>query len=207
MMRIQISLSFRKGTYGEIGEFCQNVISKTDGVKTYSKLQAQVTIVKPLLTTYEGAVLAAMNGGKLLTQAKLQAKNNLLDGMEDLAALTKVYAEGVASYVTDAGFLLKKKGVRRNQPLPQPELDYLKRGILSGTIVGEVKKLPPGVNEIGIKYSYDGWVTEQNGTYSTGKKFVLEGLDVKREVEIRVCYHGTFQRKSDDSLPMSIFVL
>ena len=31
-MRIQISLSFRKGTYGEIEEFCQQVISLTDSV-------------------------------------------------------------------------------------------------------------------------------------------------------------------------------
>ncbi len=206
-MRIQISLSFRKGTYGEIGEFCQNVISKTDGVPAYSELQAQVDIVKPLLVTYDNAVVAAMDGGKLLTQAKVKAKNDLLDAMEDLAALTKVYAEGVMSYATDAGFQLKKKPVRSNQPLPQPEWNYLKRGVLSGTVEGEIKNLPTGVKEVGIKHSYDGWATEKNGTYSTGKKFVLAGLDVRKEVEVKVCYLGTYQRKSDDSLPMQVFVL
>ena len=207
MMRIQISLSFRRGSYGEIGEFCQNVISKTDGVPSYSELQAQVDIVKPLLATYENAVVAAMDGGKLLTQAKIKAKVNLLDAMEDLAALTKVYAEGVESYATDAGFQLKKKSVRSNQPLPQPEWNFLKRGVLSGTVEGEIKNLPSGVKEVGIKHSYDGWATEKNGTYSTGKKFVLAGLDVKKEVEVKVCYLGTYQRKSDDSLPMQVFVL
>ena len=127
--------------------------------------------------------------------------------MEDLAALTKVYAEGVSSYVTDAGFHLKKKPVRSNQPLPQPEWNFLKRGVLSGTVEGEIKNLPAGVKEVGIKHSYDGWATEKNGTYSTGKKFVLAGLEVKREVEVKVCYLGTYQRKSDDSLAMPVFVL
>ena len=206
-MRIQISLSFRKGTYGEIGEFCQNIISKTDGVPAYSELQAQVDILKPLLTTYENAVVAALDGGRLLTQAKLKTKVDVLDAMEDLAALTKVYAEGVSSYVTDAGFHLKKKPVRSNQPLPQPEWNFLKRGVLSGTVEGEIKNLPAGVKEVGIKHSYDGWATEKNGTYSTGKKFVLAGLEVKREVEVKVCYLGTYQRKSDDSLAMPVFVL
>jgi hypothetical protein len=207
MMRIQISLSFRRGSYGEIGEFCQNVISRTDGVTAYNELQVQVDIVKPLLTKYESAVVAAMDGGKLLTQAKRKAKVNLLDAMEDLAALTKVYAKGVATYVTDAGFQLKKRAVRSNQPLPQPEWNFLKRGVLSGTVEGEIKNFPAGVKEVGIKHSYDGWATEKNGTYSTGKKFVLAGLEVKREVEVKICYLGTYQRKSDDSLPMQVFVL
>ena len=79
MMRIQISLSFRKGSYGEIEEFCQNVISKTDGVPAYNELQAQVDIIKPLLTTYDNAVVAAIDGGRLLTLAKLKAKNDLLN--------------------------------------------------------------------------------------------------------------------------------
>ena len=207
MMRIQISLSFRKGTYGEIEEFCQNVISRTDGVPAYNELQAQVDIVKPLLTTYDNAVVAAIDGGRLLTLAKLKGKNDLLDAMEDLASLAKVSAKGVPSYATNAGFQLKKKSVRSNQPFPKPEWNYLKRGVLSGTVEGEIKNLPVGVKEVGIKHSYDGWTTEENGTYSTGKKFVLAGLEVRKDVEVKVCFLGTFQRKSDDSLAMPVFVL
>lgn len=206
-MRVQILDSFRKGNYGEVSEFCHFVISKTDGIARYADLQAQVDIVKPLLTAFDAAVVAALDGGKLLTQAKKDAKENLLDSMDDLKSLTKVFSKGDPTYATDAGFKLKPKPVRSQQPLPEPVIDSLKRGVLSGTIEGLIKDFPPGVKEIGIKYSYDGWVTENNGTYSTGKKFILAGLEVKREVEVKVCYHGTYQRKSNDSDAMHIFVL
>ena len=206
-MSIQISLSFKFGTFAAISEFCHFIISKTDGVARYSDLQNQIDKIKPLLTTYDAAILAASDGGKLLTQAKREAKVELLNAMEILAALTKGFSNGDSTYVTDTGFQLRQKAVHSKQPLPQPEWVYLKRGILSGTIEGLIKNLPPGVKEIGIKYSYDGWVTEHNGTYCTGKKFILAGLEVKRDVEVKVIYHGTYQRKSNDSKPMPVFVL
>jgi len=207
MFRIQISLSFIQGTYGENEEFCQQVVMKTDGVVRYAELQPQVDIVKPLLVAFVNAVAAASDGGKLLTQAKLNAKADLLAAMEDMAAMTKVFAKGDKTYVTEAGFELRKKGVKSDGPLDRPEWSYLKRGILSGTVEGEVKNFPKGVNELGIKHSDDGWATERNGTYSSGKKFVLSGLDPKKEVEVKICFLGTFQRKSDDSVAMPIFVL
>ena len=206
-MRVQISLSFMQGTYGETEEFCRQVISKTDSVTRYVDLQAQVDIVKPSYLTFIDSVTAATHGGKLLTQAKLKAKNELLITMEDLAALAKVFAKGEESYATEAGFDLRKKAVRSNSPLERPELNYLKRGVLSGSIEGEIKNFPKGANEVGIKHSYDGWATVKNSIYTSGKKFNIENLEVKKDVEIKVCFIGTFQRKSDDSDPMSIFVL
>lgn len=206
-MRIQISLSFKQGTYAEIEKFGQQVILKTDGVKRYSDLQPQVTIVKSLFNTMVDAVAAASNGGKLLTKAKQEARKAFILGMEDLVDLVKVYAKGDETYVTGAGFDLIKKSTRSNAPFDRPKWNSIKRGVLSGTIEGEVKNFPKGVKELGIKHSYDGWMTENNGTYSTGKKFTLTGLDIKREVEIKVCFHGTYQRTSNDSVAMPIFVL
>lgn len=206
-MSIQISLSFKFGTFAAISEYCHFIISKTDGVVRYKDLKNQIDKIKPLLAAYDTAILAASDGGKLLTQVKRTAKVDLLNAMEILAALTKGFSDGDPTYVTDAGFQLRQKAVHSKQPLPQPDWVYLKRGILSGTVEGLIQNLPPGVKELGIKYSYDGWVNEHNGTYSTGKKFVLAGLEVRKEVEVKVIYLGTYQRKSNESKPMPVFVL
>jgi len=206
-MSIQVTSSYNRGSYGEVEESCQQIIFKTDGVARFSDLQQQVDIIKPLLQNFINAVAAATDGGKLLTQAKKKAKKELLVEMDMLKALVIVYAKGDPTYVTEAGFQLREKPVRNNQPFPQPQWVSLKRGVLSGTIEGELKKLPKGVTSVGIKHSYDGWVKELNGTYGTGQKFLLTGLDPKREVEVKVCFHGTFQRKSNDSDAMRIFVL
>ena len=116
------------------------------GVPRYVELQPQVDIVKPLLLAFVNAVAAASDGGKLLTQAKLNAKAELLDAMEDMALWVKVYAKSGKTYVTEAGFELKKKGVKSSAPLDRPEWSYLKRGVMSGTVEGEVKNCPKGVN-------------------------------------------------------------
>lgn len=206
-MSIYITSSYKQGSYGDVEEACQQIILKTDDVARFSDLQQQVDIIKPLLKTFINAVAAATDGGKLLTQAKKKAKKELLKEMDYLKALVAVFAKGDEDYVTEAGFKLREKPVRNNQPLPQPKWIDLKRGILSGTVDGELKNFPKGVTTVGIKHSYDGWVTEKNGTYTTGKKFVLKGLEPKKEVEVKVCFNGTFQRQSDDSDPMRIFVL
>jgi len=206
-MSIQITASYKRGTFGEIEESCQQIILKTDGVARFKDLQKQVVIVKAKLSIFIAAVAEATDGGKLLTQAKMIAKKELVRELDALKDLVKVFAKDDETYVTGAGFTLRAKPVRSNLPLAEPEWNSLKRGKLSGTVEGEVRSMPKGVSELGIKYSYDGWVTEHNGTYSTGKKFVLKGLEVKKEVEVKVCFHGTFQRKSNDSLPMPIFVL
>jgi hypothetical protein len=96
------------------------------------------------------------------------------------------------TYATEAGFTLRAKPVRGNLPFPKPEFNYLEGGRLSGTVKGEVKDMPKGATELSIKFSYDGWVTDERHTYSSGEKFTLEGLEVKREVEVKVSFYGTF---------------
>ena len=206
-MSINITASYKRGSYGEVEEACQQIVLKTDGVARFSDLQAQVDIIKPLLQTFTNAIAAATDGGKLLTQAKKKARKELISEMDILKALVLVFAKGDPTYVTEAGFKLREKPVRNNQPLPQPKWIDLKRGVLSGTVNGELKNFPKGVTSAGVKHSYDGWVTEKNGTYTTGQNFVLEGLEPRKEVEVKVCFHGTFQRRSDDSDSMKIFVL
>lgn len=207
-MKLQVSLGFRRGTYGQIEEFANQVIIKTDGVAEYAALQEQVNIVKPLLTKFINAVAAASDGGKQLTQAKLAAKKELVDQLEVLALLTQINAKGNEFYLLGAGFNSRKKPVNnRNKPLAKPEWKYLRRGVLSGTVEGEVMNFPSGTKEIGIQYSYDGWQTAHNGTYTSGKKFIVKGLDIKREVELKLTFNGSFQRKSDASDAKGVFVL
>ena len=206
-MSINITSSYKRGSYGDIEESCQQVMLKTDDVARFSDLQKQVDVIKPLLESFINAVAAAADGGKLLTQAKKKAKKELLNEMDILKSLVVIFAKGDEDYATEAGFKLREKPIRNNQPLSRPKWMNIKRGVLLGTIEGELKKFPKGVTSAGVKHSYDGWVTEKNGTYTTGQNFVLEGLESKREVEVKVCFHGTFQRKSNDSDSMSIFVL
>ena len=204
---INVSLEFKKKTYSELDDFCRQVIQKMDGSEAYVAEKLQVDIVKPLLESYQNAVAAASDGGKFLTQVKRESKTALLNEMHVLALQVQLNAKEDDNYVIGAGFTTVAKAKRHVQPFEQPQWKSIRRGVLSGTVECEVMNKPKGVNEIGVTYSTDGWQTVHNGTYSSAKKFIIKGLPTRQDVEFRLQFIGTHQRKSDPSPPIGIFVL
>jgi hypothetical protein len=206
-MNVKILLDFKRLNDAELIAFVLQILSNTDGIVQYVKLQEQVDIVKASFDVYTKSVEAAADGGKTLNLIKKQDRIKLLKDLQTLVLLTELNADGSEVYATGAGFSIRQKPQRSNQPLPMPVFKYVRRGVKSGTIVGELVNFPTGAREFSLLHSTDGGVTSTNGTSSSGKRFVLEVGVVEQRVQVQGYFIGTFQRKSDLCAPVEVFVL
>lgn len=206
-MTFRILFDFKKFIDAVVITFSGQLITKMDGVAKYAPLQAQVDVVKLATDAFSAAVDAASNGGKNLVRDKNDRKKELRAELEKLALLTQVQANGDSAYALNAGFNVQEKPQRSTAPLPQPVLKYLRRGEKSGTIVGEIENMPKGAKELCLLHSIDSFTTSANGTNSSSKKFTIDLGITEQRVQVRGYFIGTFQRKSDLSDSMEIFVL
>jgi hypothetical protein len=206
-MDVKILLDFKKMNFGKLMVFVLQLISKTDGVALYAKLQEQVDLVKISNDVFAKSVEDASDGGRTLGVIRKQDRLKLIKDLQNLVLLTELHADGSEVYAIGAGFNLRQKPQRSNQPLPVPVFKYVRRGVLSGTIVGELVNFPSGAREFNLLHSTDGGLTKTNGTSSSGKRFVLDVGVVEQRVQVQGYFIGTFQRKSDVSDSMEVFVL
>lgn len=206
-MNFKILVDYKRFSIADLLAFVMQLISKTDGVAKYKAIQKQVDIVKLSYDTFVKAVDAASDGGKTLTLLRTQQKMVLIKDLGDLVLLTQLHANGDEAYATGAGFNTRAKPQRSNLPFPKPVLKYLRRGVKSGTVEGELKDFPKGVKEFSLLHSTDGGVTKSNGTSTSGKRFILDLGITEQRVQVSGYFLGTFQRKSDECDAMEVFVL
>lgn len=199
-------LAFKKANDSELSVFAADVVSKTAGNDRYAAEQTQVEAVNAAQQVFEQAIYRASDGGRSLILIRRNKRVELELELSKLAKMLELHVDETADFFTETGFELRKKAVSNRGPLDQPVLRALRQGVLSGTLEGEVENFPKGVRQIGVEFSTDGqsW---RNGTYSTGKRFVLENLNPKLEYKVRIKFIGTYQRKSDWSDPLSAFVM
>lgn len=184
-----------------------DVVTATYDEPAYAGVQLQAEEVKIAGVEFTTACTNAAYGGTTLISTKNSKRAVLLEKLDNLGTALQLTVKDDLTYITNAHFSVKQQGQRSTEPLPDPVLDFVQRGVLEGTVDGKVKALPKGVKAIAVEYSADGGLTWQNGTYSTGLKFSLSGLDSRKEYRVRVRYHGTFQRTSNPSVEMPVFVL
>jgi hypothetical protein len=86
-------------------------------------------------------------------------------------------------------------------------IKYLRRGVKSGTVGGELVDFPKGSREFSLLHSTDGGVTKLNGTSTSGKRFIIDLGVMEQRVQVSGYFLGTFQRKSEECDAMDVFVL
>jgi hypothetical protein len=196
-----------KMTDDRLRSHAANVVSATDGVPAYESVATEAASVKVRYTAFSSASEAAANGGKSLTLTKNDAKKALLDALDVLGTALQLTVREDLTYITNAYYEYRTQPVRSEEPLPDPILEFVNTGTLTGTVVGKLKALSKGVKAVAIEHSKDEGETWVNGTYATGRRFTISGLEVRKDYLVRALYHGTFQRTSNPSKPMPVFVL
>ncbi len=184
-----------------------NVVDATYKKPDYEGVATEADSVQVRYNEFDAACAAAANGGKSLTEVKQAKRTALLEALDALGTALQLTVKEDLSYITNAQYQYRSQPVKSSEPLPDPTQAYVMAGVLSGTVVGKVADLPKGVKSIAVEYSDDNGLTWKNGTYSTGKKFTLAGLVPRKDYLVRVVYHGTFQRTSNPSKPLPVFVL
>ncbi len=185
----------------------KDVTEATFKQPAYEAVATEANSAKGRYDEFEAASVAAANGGTTLNETKYNKRTSFLESLDALGTALQLTVKDDLTYVTNAHYQYRNQPVKRNEPLPDPSLEFVATGVLSGTVVGKVSHFPTGVTSIAVEYSIDGGLTWQNGTYSTGMKFTLAGLAVRKDYQVRVIYHGTYQRTNNPSKPLPVFVL
>lgn len=206
-MAYNILLDFKKYPDPNLVIFAKNVNTRMKDNARYLTEQPQVDKCIASLQGFESAVTDAQDGGRVLNQIRTEMRSIMLTDFTVLAKMLELHVNEDLTFFTEAGFFVRKRPVRSELPLERPILKFIKQGILSGSIDGEVENFPIQVTQLGVRYSTDHGTTWQNGTYSSGKRFTLSGLNPRKEHLVAVVFLGTQQRMSDWSEAMQLFVL
>jgi hypothetical protein len=204
---MKILLDFKRLPIAELLLFILNVIKK---MKDNSKYEAESSRLKAVEASYDLLVVAtteADKGGAVKKDARDIQRGKTLKEMDMLVQLMELHTEAAETFFLEAGFQLRKTPTRQDGPLEKPIFNYVRQGVLSGTIDGAVKNYPVSATQLALRYSEDKGLTWVNGTYAAGKRFSMVGLPIRKDVLVSACYHGTHQRMSDWSDPVSVFVL
>ena len=206
-MNYLILLDFKKYSDEDLLAFGEDFGTRMTGKPRYAGEQTQLGITQTSLGAYKLAYSNASDGGRSLRDIREAQRNAFLAEVMLLVRLMETHTTEDITFFTEAGFKVRNKPVKEEGPLPKAALDYVKLGIKSGTVIGKAKKLPKSVVQIAVEYSTDNGVTWHNGTYSSGKKFLLEELTPRMDYLVRICYLGTRQRTGDWSKPLPVFVV
>lgn len=208
MYEIIVMLDFIRAQDDSLLKFLEVVLTRMKGNARYAKEQDQVLAVETDFNAFTKCLADCSNGGKALIQLKNEQRKVLEASARKLAKLVEIDADG-PDYVLEAGFKLHAKSQQNRAPFPAPTIEYLGRGTLSGTIEGFSSDFLPGVKQIAAEWRGVSDPTGEwnNGVYSTGKKFQLKDLPPRTDVEVRIRFIGTYQRESDPSAAVPVFVL
>ncbi len=205
-MNFNVLFSFKREKDPALVLFSQQVVEKTKGNVTYEPEQAQVTKVETATRDFETAIANASTGDRDKIKRRNEKRAALELELTLLGKMLEMRIVEVETFYTEAGFEVRKSPVRNRQPFDQPKIKSLNQGTLSGTIAGITQDFPEGVTQLAAQHSQDNGSNWENGTYSNGKRFLVQGLEIRKEYLVRVRFHGTHGRISDWSEPVAFFV-
>lgn len=104
MKSLKVALSFNRLPDGELSAFTNNVSTCITGNTSFAKSPVSMTDLTKLLATFDGAVSAALAGGKALTVAKQAARDELLAALQKIAAYVQIVADGDMALLLASGF-------------------------------------------------------------------------------------------------------
>jgi type IV secretory pathway VirJ component len=104
MKSLKVALSFNRLPDGELSAFSNNVITCMTGNTSFAKSPVSMADLTKLVGTFDGAVSAALAGGKALTAAKQAARDELLAALQKIAAYVQIVADGDMALLLASGF-------------------------------------------------------------------------------------------------------
>jgi hypothetical protein len=201
-------LDFKEGSDAELVSNTQIKLIRTKDVPAYKQEEAEVIVVEEELHAFIVAMSAAKSGGTEEKRIRDEQRTELEASLEALGNALIAHANGNPLYVTDTTFKLRQsEGGQTRQPLEAPRWNYLRRGVLSGTLSGEVANLPKGARGLMVQWRIVGDEQYTMAQPSNGKRITLSGLPILVKVEVRVRFFGTHNRMSDWSIPYPIDVV
>lgn len=173
-MSIQkVSLGFAALSDSDLDAFTENVIKGMTGNAHYTTPIPPLTVLSTGLAAFTGALAAAAGGGKALTAAKNEQRQNLLAILRQLAAYVQGACFNDLSNLLSSGFSATSTS-RTQSPLVQPKILGITNGVsttltLNVTAVSNAKSYE-------VRFSTTPGTWQDGGTYTQARRLVVPGL-------------------------------
>jgi hypothetical protein len=201
--KYRVSLVYKKWQDSVVDEFAGHTVTCLTGNAAFPSTPVKLADVTALQTAFRTAIDAAADGGTQLTALKNQARESLLDVLDQNAT----YIQGLASH--DLA-LLKSSGYptvstnRAQTPLPAPAI----AAVLNEQTAQLVVRLSPIANayayEVQVSTGTSGW--KSAGAFTQARRIVLTGLASGAVYSIEARAIGGSTGCSDWSDPLSHIV-
>ncbi len=208
---LKIRLSHNGVSQKELNDFAELHIFKMDGNPIYSEFQSLITTLKPLVETFNVALINAKLGGADRTEAKNKAKEAVYNFLTKLTKTMELKAsdllqeEGEA-FVKGAGFELSqtKGGNKMKTYLETPVLTIEnikgRRGAIDMNWARIEGAITYGLEELDSEGKW------QNGKYCSQTSLQLTDLEVGAKKTYRLKGIGAGTLVSGYSEPVTIWV-
>jgi hypothetical protein len=208
MKKLKVSKQSYLRLEGEkLVNYAQNLLAQCEAQPAFAVVASQIAAVKTAVEDFDATLPDAVNGGRDRLTRKKHALDFLLDKLDQLVGAVEV-ARLPAEVMERGGFELAsgRRSFARTE-LNQPVIQSA-RQLGNGAI--EIRFAVPDRQRIhtnAFEWSADGGVTWQNGGFGRRSPLKLGGLPARQDVLIRAFSVGSHGRKSELSLPFSVFVL
>ena len=203
MNRFRVSISFAHLPDADLDEFASNVITSITGNASFPTPPVPLIALNAGQTGFHTALLAAANGGKILTASKNQKRGILVDMLRQEAT----YVQGIASQnlpmLLSSGFDANSTNHSSAQ-LDSPAVVDLDNGMTSELVL----RMQPVVNaksyEVQTKNG-GGWTPA--GIFTQARRITLPGLTPGQVYSVQSRAIGGSTGYSDWSDPVSHMVI
>ena len=210
-LKAKILVSFYKRMrQGDLPPFVRSVLLKMENNPKYANLSEVLTTLKSNLETYENALAAAEDGGKLKNAEKDLAKEALISTLDELTDGIEFFGKKDLTYFIETGMPLQSKHTNHTSvPLLIPTSFTAQSDGQPGGVEVNYKIDPSQKNlckMVGFEWSLDqeNW---HNGDYSTKRKFSVSNKPSNQKIFVKIRAIAGDGRKSEWTEPVQTSVL
>ncbi len=209
IMKVYASFDF-KSSLNDAGlaQFAVNVWTRMTDAPRFAGIKTQTdNNLKPALDRFAAVVQEAADGSRVKIAEKKMRRAELVEVLETLAGHVSIIAGSDPSILLEAGFSVRGKSGRvAGADIGQVQGLQVTAGARSGEAVLTFDPVPRAL-VYAAEWSADNGQSWHNGTYSSARRTLLQGVPARSDVAFRVTAIGAAQRKGAPSAMVSQFIL
>jgi len=202
---IQVRFGFRNAKDRDIVSLGRRVIAGVKGNPAFPNPPVPVEVVENALSDFLAALEANVDGGRLATARKNQARAVLVGHLRDLGHYVQIQSKNDLSTLLSSGFVAASTN-RTPQPLPTPRILAVINGTSTQLIVRvvaipNVRHYEVEFSEAGADRSLGPW--QKHGAFTNSRAIPINNLTPGKIYWVRVRAFGGSTGMTDWSDPVS----
>lgn len=208
-MKVYASFDFKSDLNdAELAQFAVNVWTRMTDAPRFAGIKALAdNDLKTAHDRFRVVMQEAADGSRTKIAEKRIRRTELVEVLETLAGHVSIIAGSDPSILLEAGFSVRGRSGRvAGVDIGQVQGLQVINGARPGEAILSFEPVPRAL-VYAAEWSTDNGQSWHNGTYSSARRTLLQGIPVRSDVAFRVTAIGAAQRKGAPSAVVSQFIL